>query len=92
MFGYMYKNEKTYPMFPHSFSIRPLPQLFAMSSLRRGRIVFAPHRLRLIHAIVSFPLLDVEVRILGTLFQAFIVTGLCSNFAAHERCELFAPR
>jgi hypothetical protein len=44
---------------------------------------------RLVNSVESLPLLDVEVRILGTLLQALVVSRLCLDFSAHEGCKLF---
>jgi hypothetical protein len=44
---------------------------------------------RLIHTVESFPLLNVEVRILRTLIETLIVTRLRLDLSAHEGCKLF---
>lgn len=63
-----------------------------MPLVRYEHITFAP-RVRgseaaLIHAIVAFPLLNIEIRILGSLFQTLVVTRYFSNLATDERRKL----
>jgi branched-subunit amino acid transport protein len=87
----MYRDEE--PPSISSVLIGPLPDLFMLGSSAatihpRTLLVKPGTRSSLVHAVVSLPLLDVEVGVLRALFQPFVIARNRSNFAAYEWREL----